>query len=177
MKLSVDVLNAAPSYINPVKDRELLLRGHRIPVIENLGVTKDQSDSIDFTDNEITHLSNIPRLNRLQRLLLAGNRISFISPSLHESVPNLTTLVLTSNLISKFSDLEGLKGLNRLTYLTFLNNPITKREHYREYIIWRIPSVRILDFEKIKNSERDSASKLFGTSDEPTSLAKKYIGD
>ncbi|KAK9453993.1 leucine-rich repeat-domain-containing protein [Dipodascopsis uninucleata] len=163
MKLTVDLISSAPSYINPLKDRELLLRGHKIPVIENLGVTKDLNDTIDFTDNDITHLNNIPRLLRLQRLLFSRNRISYISPALSRSVPNLTTLVLTANALSKFEDLEGLRGLKRLTYLVLLGNPITNRENYRLKIIHMLPSVRILDFEKVKQSERDAAIKLFGT--------------
>ncbi|KAK9323700.1 leucine-rich repeat-domain-containing protein [Lipomyces orientalis] len=173
MKLTADLINSAPSYINPLKDRELTLRGHKIPVIENLGVTKDLNDAIDLTDNDITHLNNVPRLPRLQRLLLARNRITHISTTIAKSVPNLTTLILTSNSISNLSDLEGLKELTRLTYLSLVNNPITRREHYRLWVIWRLPSVRILDYEKVRQIERQEAAKLFGTFDDPTPLATK----
>ncbi|KAJ8097714.1 leucine-rich repeat-domain-containing protein [Lipomyces tetrasporus] len=173
MKLTADLINSAPSYINPLKDRELTLRGHKIPVIENLGVTKDLNDAIDLTDNDITHLNNIPRLPRLQRLLIARNRITHISPTIAKSVPNLTTLLLTSNSISNLSDLEGLKELKQLTYLSLVNNPITRREHYRLWVIWRLPSVRILDYEKVRQVERQEATKLFGTFDDPTPLATK----
>ncbi len=40
----------ARAFINPVKERELDLRGLKIPLIENLGVTQDQFDSIDLCD-------------------------------------------------------------------------------------------------------------------------------
>jgi len=40
VRLTTELVSKAPSYINPVKDRELDLRGKRIPQIENLGVSK-----------------------------------------------------------------------------------------------------------------------------------------
>jgi len=40
MRLTSEVVAKAPSYINPIKDRELDLRGRRIPQIENLAVSK-----------------------------------------------------------------------------------------------------------------------------------------
>ena len=30
-----------------------MIRGYKIPVIENLGTTMDQFDCIDFSDNEV----------------------------------------------------------------------------------------------------------------------------
>jgi len=56
--------------MNPVKDYELDLRGYKVPVIENLGATLDQFDTIDLTDNEIRKLDGFPLLNRLSTLLL-----------------------------------------------------------------------------------------------------------
>jgi hypothetical protein len=40
VRLTTEVVAKAPSYINPIKDRELDLRGNRIPAIENLAVSK-----------------------------------------------------------------------------------------------------------------------------------------
>jgi hypothetical protein len=40
VRLTTELVAKAPSYINPVKDRELDLRGNRIPQIENLAVSK-----------------------------------------------------------------------------------------------------------------------------------------
>ncbi len=46
----------AGTRLNPLQDRELDLRGYKIPMIENLGVAQDQFDAIDFSDNEIQAL-------------------------------------------------------------------------------------------------------------------------
>lgn len=40
MKLTADVINKARTYYNPLKERELDLRGLRISTIENLGSAK-----------------------------------------------------------------------------------------------------------------------------------------
>lgn len=43
-------------------------------------------------------------------------------------------------------------------------------------MIWRCPTVRYLDFVKVKDVERQKAEELFGTSEEPTELASKIMG-
>lgn len=45
-------------------------------------------------------------------------------------------------------------------------------QNYRYYVVWRCPTVRFLDFQKVKDAERKKATELFGTHDEPTELAK-----
>ncbi|KAL4802386.1 leucine-rich repeat-domain-containing protein [Aspergillus unguis] len=175
MRLTVELIQNSLSYINPLKDRELDLRGHKIPAIENLGIAKDQ-DAIDFTDNDISSLGNFPFFPRLRTLLVARNRIRQIQSSLANSVPGLTTLVLTQNNIAELADLDPLRGLSKLTHLTLLENPVTRKEHYRLWIIWRIPSVRFLDYQKVKDAEREKAAELFGTSAEPSALASKILG-
>ncbi|KAK4865653.1 hypothetical protein LT330_009086 [Penicillium expansum] len=175
MRLTAELIQSSLTYINPLTDRELDLRGHKIPTIENLGIAKDQ-DAIDFTDNDISSLGNFPHFPRLRTLLLARNRINHIQPALPTSVPNLTTLVLTDNNVSELADLDPLRTLGRLTHLCLLQNPVTRKENYRYWTIWRIPSVRFLDFQKVTDAERATAKELFGTYEEPSSLASKIMG-
>jgi U2 small nuclear ribonucleoprotein A' len=101
--------------------------GHKIPTIENLGVAGAQ-DAIDFTDNDITTLANFPLSPRLNTLLCARNRIQHIDRRLGEQLPNLTTLVLTSNLVKELGDLDGLSKCYNLTHLSLQENPVTKTE-------------------------------------------------
>ncbi|KAL6299033.1 L domain-like protein [Sparassis latifolia] len=172
VKLTPELIQSIPSSLNPLKERQLDLRGYKIPAIENLGITKDQHDAIDFTDNSITVLGNIPLLRRLRTLFFANNRIASISPSLHLSVPNLTTLVLTNNSITELGDLEPLKDVKGLQYLSLLGNPVRERKWYREWLAWRIPGLRVLDFQRIRDKERHAAKSLFLTADNlPTQLA------
>jgi hypothetical protein len=46
-------LQRARASLNTLDERELDLRGYKIPVIENVGVTQDQFDTIDLSDNEV----------------------------------------------------------------------------------------------------------------------------
>ncbi|WEW57719.1 U2 snRNP complex subunit [Emydomyces testavorans] len=203
MRLTAELIQNSLSYLNPLKERELDLRGHKIPVIENLGVAGDQ-DAIDFTDNDISSISNFPFSPRLRTLLLARNRVSHIQPSIAQSIPNLTTLILTANNIAELADLEPLKNLTRLTHLSLLENPITRKDvsipspvfpttarvpshailtakpshkqHYRHWVIWLLPSIRFLDYHKVKDAERAKAAELFGSASQPSSLASKILG-
>lgn len=112
---------------------------------------QDQHDAIDLTDNSIVTLGNLPLLKRLRTLLLANNRISAISLSIHISVPNLTTLVLTNNNITELGDLEPLKELRGLKYLSLLGNPVREKKWYREWLAWRFLALRVIDFQRIRD--------------------------
>ena len=54
-----------------------------------------------------------------------------------------------------------------------LNAILWVQQHYRHWIIWRCPTVRFLDYQKVKDAEREKAAELFGTSKEPSALASK----
>lgn len=75
VKLTIDLVEGAMQYTNPLRDRELDLRGYKVPAIENLGSTLDQFDTIDFTDNEIRKLDGFPLLQRLKSLIMTGNKV------------------------------------------------------------------------------------------------------
>lgn len=46
-------------------------------------------------------------------------------------------------------------------------------QNYRYWTVWRCPSVRFLDYEKVKEAERQKGRELFGTVEEPTALASQ----
>ncbi|OJD20092.1 U2 small nuclear ribonucleoprotein A' [Blastomyces percursus] len=175
MRLTVELIQNSLSYLNPLKERELDLRGHKIPAIENMGAAKDH-DAIDLTDNDISSISNFPFSPRLRTLLLARNRVSQIHPSIASSIPNLTTLILTANNIAELADLEPLKVLTKLTHVSLLENPVTRKEHYRLWVIFLLPTVRFLDYQRVKDVERKRATELFGTPSNPTPLTSKIMG-
>ncbi|KAL6836829.1 leucine-rich repeat domain-containing protein [Trichoderma sp. SZMC 28015] len=176
MRLTAELIRDSLSYLNPLKERELDLRGHRIPAIENLGVAGPH-DAIDFTDNDIQVLGNFPLSPRITTLLLARNRVTSIQPTVAAAVPNLRNLVLASNHLVELADVDALGTFSRLTHLVLADNPLTKKEHYRYWVIWRCPSVRFLDYEKVKQAERAQSQELFGTAEEPTALATSIMGN
>jgi len=72
-----------------------------------------------------------------------------ISPDLHEVIPELETIVLTNNMIQELGEIDNLVNLKYLRHLSFLFNPVSTKEHYRMYVIYRLPNLRVLDFRKI----------------------------
>ena len=163
MRLTVDVLQRAEQYLNPCKERELHLRGLKIPAIENLAVMQDQFDVIDLTDNEIRKLDNFPKMKRLTTLLLHNNAIVRIGKMVAENVPGLLNLILTNNRLANLGELEHLVGLTKLIHLSLLDNPLALRPHYRAYVIHKIPSLKTLDYAKITKTEREESAKFFKT--------------
>uniref|UniRef100_A0A915CLL1 Probable U2 small nuclear ribonucleoprotein A' n=1 Tax=Ditylenchus dipsaci TaxID=166011 RepID=A0A915CLL1_9BILA len=161
VRISVDVINDSYQFINTVRQREISLRNLQIPTIENLGVTKDQFDVIDLSDNNIRKLDNLPRLNRLETLLLHNNHIQQIDKKIGEQIPHLKTLVLTNNNIAELGDIDSLASCQKLEYLSLIGNPLTHKQHYRQYVIFKLKTVRVLDFRRIKDEERKVAKKLF----------------
>ncbi|CAG2104491.1 unnamed protein product [Medioppia subpectinata] len=162
MKLTPELIESGYQYINKAtRDRELDLRAYKVTVIENLGATLDQFDSIDFSDNDVRKLDGFPLLVRLKTLLFNNNRISRMADDLYESIPNLETLILTSNHMQELGDIEPLAAFARLTTLSLLNNPIATKKHYRLYVIHKLPQIRLLDFRKVKERERTEAKQLF----------------
>ncbi|GAA5863386.1 hypothetical protein JCM1840_007509 [Sporobolomyces johnsonii] len=179
VRLDADLLARTPSYLNPLHDRELDLRGHKIPAIENLGVTKDQLESLDLTDNAITSVSNFPLLRRLHQLLLANNPVRTVSPSVATSLPNLRTLILTNSSVPKDSLAvlgDVLAKCRKLEMLSLKGAPVEQAEHYKEWIVFRCKKLRSLDFDRIKQKDRDHAASLFLNPDgTPTALHTAFL--
>jgi len=166
MRLTADLILTSPSYLNPLGDRELSLRGNKIPVIENLGATQDGFDTLDLSDNEIQKLENFPLLKRLRTLFLHNNHMSSIAPKLGESLPKLESLLLTNNRIETLADLDPLAELaSSLRFLSLVNNPVTKLSNYRLYVLHLLPHLKVLDFQKVKASEKRQARGMYKRGD------------
>ncbi|CAM8939424.1 unnamed protein product [Rhodiola kirilowii] len=173
VRLTADLIWKSPHFFNALKERELDLRGNKIPVIENLGATEDQFDTIDLSDNEIVKLENLPYLNRLGTLLINNNRITRINPNLGEFLPKLHTLVLTNNRLVNLVEIDPLASFPKLQFLSLLDNNITKKPNYRLYVIHKLKALRLLDFKKVKNKERIAAQTLFATEEAEEELKKQ----
>ena len=79
------------------------------------------------------------RLQRLHTLLLNNNHVNNISPTIATQLPNLACLILTNNKITLLSEIDALKGCSKLTMLSLIENPISRQQHYRLYVIHTIP--------------------------------------
>jgi U2 small nuclear ribonucleoprotein A' len=151
--------------------------GHNIQTIENLGITRDLNDALDLTDNSIQHLTNFPLLPRLSTLLVANNRIRAVNAdNIGTNLPNLRVLVLTRNQLAGLADLAFVATLPALEFFSALDNPCTTQTHYRAWLIWRNPGLRVIDFTRVRDAERAHARELFGESlAAPTDLARQIL--
>jgi len=161
MRLTAHLVSQCPQFVNTVREWELDCRGNRIPLIENLGSTEDQFDTLNFCDNELSKLDNFPNLIRLKTLLCCNNRIARIDPSIVESLGNLKSLVLTNNHLKHLADIDVLAACTKLESLVLIDNEISKKRHYKNYCIHKLPQLKYLDFQKIKTVDRDAAKKAF----------------
>ena len=142
------------------------MRGYKIPYLENLAATNDQFECVDLTENDITRLEELPRLSRLETLMLANNKISSVEPDFAEMCPKLSSVILTNNRLSRLEDIDRLgSGCLKLTRLSLIGNLVCNLPNYRLYTIGRIPSLKVLDFQSVTQQEREMANKLFSTTE------------
>ena len=159
-RLTVDMIMKAPAFRNTLKERELDLRGLKIPRIENLGVTQDQFDVIDLSNNQIEVIEDMPHLERLTTLLFNNNMINRMTESFTENCPNIRALMLTNNNIREFKEITPLMKLTHLEHLSLVQNPINDYENYRLICIKLFPSLKYLDFQKVTMKEREDAKNV-----------------
>ena len=121
---------------------------------------QDQFDCIDFSDNEIRKLSNFPQMKRLTTILANNNYISRIG-ALGETLAEVTALILTNNRVSSLSEIDHIATLAKLEHLSLIDNPVVLKANFRQYVIYRIPSLKSLDYKKVQLAERQAATKYF----------------
>ncbi|XP_053993600.1 uncharacterized protein LOC128884316 [Hylaeus volcanicus] len=163
MRLTLDVIGSAEQSFGPLKEHILSFRGLKIPAIENLGATHDFFDTIDFCDNDLIKLENFPLLKRISCLLVANNRIRKLDPDMFVNLPSLISLVLTNNKLSFMHDLVPLSQAKSIIRLSLVDNPVTNLSNYRYYLIYLLPTLRFLDFERVTSQERQKAQQFFKT--------------
>lgn len=162
MRITSELLSQAEQRTNPLQDRELVLREYGIPDIENLAIVGDEFDAMDLSDNRLTRLENFPRLRRLKHLYCGGNLIdSLHAKNIQSNLPNLQTLILTQNNIASLAQVAHLgEACPHLEFLSLTGNPVTRRQYYRLYTIHKLPTLKVLDYSRVKAEERDRAERL-----------------
>jgi len=157
-RLTAELIHTSPQFVNPLKERELDLRGNKIPQIENLGAAEDQFDVVDLSDNDVARLEGFPLMSRLSSLFVANNRVASIASGLGARLPSLRTLVLANNRLEALADLDALASLTSLTLLSVVKNPVAGKAQYRIHVIARLPQLQVLDFKKVTAQERTQAA-------------------
>ncbi|KAG1682322.1 U2 small nuclear ribonucleoprotein A' [Nymphon striatum] len=63
--------------------------------------------------------------------------------------------------MQELGDIDHLASVKSLRTLSLLRNPLAVKKYYREYVIYKLPQLKLLDFRKIKMKEREAANQLF----------------
>lgn len=176
MKLTPLIVADAPTFINPIGERTISLRSLTLSDLD-IGISQlldtDMFECIDLTDNDLIIVPEFGESRKLKTLLLARNRIRTLSPNFASKLYNLESVSLINNFIRSPKELAGMSSVKNLRELYLTGNPITGLKNYRLWTIWKFPTLKILDSEKVKKNEKEEATKLFGTHKGPTDLAKK----
>ncbi|CAH3194538.1 unnamed protein product [Porites evermanni] len=159
MKLTADLILQSPQYTNALRDRELDLRGKLscstftlkgyLPLMSNV--------------SPISFVFKFSLFWRVKCFFFKKKRIFRIAENIEESLPQLETIVMTSNNMQELKDLDPLKTIQSLRYLSLLRNPVTNKPHYRLYVIHKLPQIRVLDFQRVKQREREAAKRMFSS--------------
>lgn len=139
MRLNADLISKSAQYLNPLNQFYIDLRGYKIPFLENLAATNDQFECIDLTDNQIAKLDELPHLLRLETLLLANNHISKVESGFSQMCPKLENIIMSSNRIARFSEIDKLAECKNLTRLSLMGNQVAALPNYRLYVIFKCP--------------------------------------
>lgn len=91
---------------------------------------------------------------------LSFNQIGSVNESLVSTFPNVTTLYLHANQITKLSHIKKLSGFTQLKSLTLYGNPVEENKHYKNYILYCFPELQQLDFCVITTSQRQKVGYL-----------------
>lgn len=118
-RLSADLIVNSRAFYNPLKERQLDLRGYKLIVIENLGAMQDQFDTLDLSDNEIKKMDNFPRMNRLRTVLLSNNHITRLDARVGR---NLVRIYLRVSIVIFFVFLAECSESNRFSSVVSLGN-------------------------------------------------------
>lgn len=175
-RLTAEAIANAPQYMNCVDEYHVDMRGKGIAMLENLGVTENQFDCMDITDNDVARLDGFPVLRKLKTLLASNNRIARIAPNIAQKLPNLETLALANNRIAAVADLAPLEQCAKLECLSLLDNPVAASKNYRLHVVRQLPQLKLLDFRRVKPKEREAA-RAVGEPGAGTSTAVEEGGD
>ncbi|KAG3106331.1 hypothetical protein PI124_g13664 [Phytophthora idaei] len=127
----------------------------------SLRVNNNKISSLNDMQEALRAVFDYPEM--LQWLDLSGNVLSSIPPDVFSAYPDLFTLHLHGNQLSKYSDIDALaKWLPRLHSISLHGNPLEEKKHYRNYVISSFPNLKQLNFSSVTLGDRDKAETWTG---------------
>jgi hypothetical protein len=88
---------------------------------------------------------------------LSFNKFVNVSEAMAQTFPNITTIYLHANNISRLSQLRKLRSFPNLKSLSLYGNPVEEHKHYRNYVLSMCPHVTQFDSSPVTSTERKRA--------------------
>ncbi|GMF30964.1 unnamed protein product [Phytophthora lilii] len=73
----------------------------------------------------------------------------------------LQTLELSNNRLTDLEEVEKLAALPSLIDLRLINNPLTKKHLYRQHVLYKLNSLKVLDSKDVYSDEKERIDILF----------------
>ena len=86
--------------------------------------------------------------------------------------PRLESIILQSNYLVKLSELDNLP--KQLKRLVCLDNVVANLPNYKQYVILRLPNLKMLDYQKVTKQARKEAKLIFSNNE---NLDKIHLQD
>ncbi|XP_056011092.1 centriolin-like isoform X6 [Ostrea edulis] len=131
---------------------------------------------LNLSYNIISKIEGLENLMYLQVLNLTGNKVTHIPIWLAKRLRALRTLHLGKNNLQSLSELAKLKPLPDLTQLTVAENPVAQLPHYRQYLVFHLRTLEVLDSQPVTERDRQMARDRF-EQDELERLEKQVEED
>ncbi|XP_054267240.1 leucine-rich repeat-containing protein 23-like [Macrosteles quadrilineatus] len=141
--------------------KHLNLSHNYIQQVENLHCPSLQELNLSY--NRITDIDNEDKcmgsLENLRELDLAHNNLT----SLHnlENLKSLKSLNVSENKIKDFNEIYKLDGLKKLREIKMRGNGVCARQGYREFLIFKLSSLEVLDSVPVNFQERVASRMLW----------------
>ena len=121
--------------------------------------------ALRLSNNQIPNFLLFPAIessaltaNKIMWIDLSFNQLRRIDDELAEHLPNLQTLYLHANQISRYSDIRRLSCFSQIKSLTLYGNPVEEQKHYRNVVLYYFPKLTQLDFSVITAGEREKVA-------------------
>lgn len=114
--------------------------------------------AVILANNGLTTIANLPdvlstcvEVSAIRWIDLSFNKLTAIE----DVPPDVSILYFHANHISKLKDLLPLRNL-KLTNLTMHGNPVADHQHYRNFLIHLLPTLKQIDFSIISKQDKDN---------------------
>ena len=166
--LNLEVLELGHNRISNIKDlhldnfpnlRVLFLQGNDISRVEGLqSCTELRELTLDKNRIRSFDPHSLSNLKKLKDLRIEENGLRSLSN--FPVLPNLSILSVAGNRINDIVELEKLCRVCDAKEVSFVNNPVTRKQLYRTSVVNMFPNIRIIDGREVGLEERERAMSL-----------------